>query len=134
MKVNCGLMPNFVLIAAYNYGFFLLLCLRLDKRIKLSYFVILVPVWVLMLYFTIYITIVGVASRNPQANNCEKVFVSLLVPMGFFTSLILVICYIEGYIKTKLITYLFAPQLLGYLMLYLFVRCLVKPAPSFTRI
>ena len=134
LKVNFGLLPNFILISAYNYGFFFLLCLRLDQKIKLSYFIILIPVWILMLYFTIFTTVVGVASRNPRANTCEKVFVSLLVPTGFFTTLILAICYIEGYIKTKHIAYLFAPQLLGYLMLYLFVRCLVKPAPSFTRI
>jgi len=109
LKVNLGLLPNFLLIATYNYGFFLLLCLRLDKRIKLSYFIILIPVWVLMLYFTVFATFVGVASRNDRANTCEKVFVSLLVPLGFFATLVLVICYIEGYLKPEAIAYLFLP-------------------------
>lgn len=133
-KVNLGLIPNLILIVAYNYGFYFLLSLRLDKKIKLNYFVILIPVWLTMLYFTIYGTLIGIASRNPRANTCEKVFVSLLVPMGFWTSLVLVICYIEGYIKPKAIGYLFIPQILGYLMLYLFIRCLVKPVPSMSKI
>ena len=109
LKVNCGMIPNFILIAAYNYGFFLLLCLRLDRRIKLNYFLILIPIWITLLYFTIFATIVGIASRNPRANTCEKVFLSLLVPMGFVVTLLLAICYLEGYIKPKAIAYLFLP-------------------------
>ena len=133
-KINCGLIPNFIIFTAYNYGFFILLCLRLDKRIKLNYFVILIPIWLMLLYVTIFTTVVGIASRNNRVNSCEKVFVSLLVPLGFFTTIILAICQIEGYIKFKFVAYLFLPQLLGFLMLYLYVRCLVKPTPSFTRV
>ena len=91
-KINCGLVPNFLIFAAYNYGFFFLLCMRLDKRIKLSYFVILIPLWFMLLYTTIFATVVGIASRNSRVNSCEKIFVSLLVPTGFFTTIILAIC------------------------------------------
>jgi len=103
------MIPNMIIIAAYNYGFFILLCLRLDRRIKLNYFFILIPVWITLIYFAIYATIVGIASRNPSANTCEKVFLSLLAPMGFVVTLCLTICYVEGYIKPKAIAYLFLP-------------------------
>ena len=108
-KVNCGMLPNFLLFGAYNYGFFILLCLRLDKRIKLSYFVILIPVWIMLIYIIVFATIVGIASHNSRVNSCEKVLVSLLVPLGFLSTIILVICQVEGYIKSKVWAYLFLP-------------------------
>ena len=63
-KINCGLIPNFLLFAGYHGGFFALLCLRLDKRISTSFFVILIPLWVFLVYIGAFLVISGLASTN----------------------------------------------------------------------
>lgn len=63
-KINCGLLPNFLLFAGYHGGFFSMLCLRLDKEISTSYFVILIPLWVFLIYMSAFLVVSGLASTN----------------------------------------------------------------------
>lgn len=128
--MNFGLAINFCIVSAYTYGFWALLCLRLDRKIGLSYFVILIPLWLAVLYLASYFVVLGIASPNPRANKFEKIFLSLLVPSGFLATMILLVCYVEKLIKPKAFGYLFMPIVAGYLLLYLFIRCLVKPVDN----
>ena len=61
-KVNCGLIPNFLIFAAWNGGFMYLFCAKLDQVIELSIFVILIPLWLLCIYGYAFMILVGVAS------------------------------------------------------------------------
>ena len=68
-----------------------LLCYRLDGEIELSFFVILIPFWILLLYICSFVVLLGLASKNKKVNKCEKVFLALQLPIGFLLSLILAI-------------------------------------------
>jgi len=101
----------------------------LDGKTELSLFVILIPFWLILFYVCAYVLLVGLASKNSKVSKCEKVFLSLLVPFGFTISTVLALCFAEGYIKTKL-AFLFLPQIFSFLILYLYIRCLVKPTKA----
>jgi len=72
-----------------------LLCYRLDGEIELSFFVILIPFWILLLYICSFVVLLGLASKNKKVNKCEKVFLALQLPIGFLLSLILAIWRLE---------------------------------------
>ena len=126
-KINCGLIPNFLIFAAWNGGFMYLFCAKLDKDIALSIFVILIPIWLLLLYGYAFMVLVGLASKNSRVNTCEKVFLSLLVPIGFTITIVLALCRFEDYF-TLPIYIIVLPEGGSMLFLYLYVRCLVKPS------
>jgi hypothetical protein len=127
--INLGMFPNFLFFASFSYGFFYLLSKKLDEKkfgdSELSLFVILIPFWLLLIYCCAYVVLLGLASQNSKVNVCEKVFLSLLVPLGFIVSTVLLLCFAEGYLSNSL-TFLFIPQISSFLFLYLYVRCLVK--------
>jgi hypothetical protein len=72
-----------------------LLCYRLDGEIELSFFIILIPFWILLLYICSFVVLLGLASKNKKVNKCEKVFLALQLPIGFLLSLILAIWRLE---------------------------------------
>ena len=102
-------------------------CAKLDKDISLSIFVILIPIWLLLLYGYAFMVLVGLASKNSRVNTCEKVFLSLLVPIGFTITIVLALCRFEDYF-TLPIYIIVLPEGGSMLFLYLYVRCLVKPS------
>jgi hypothetical protein len=65
---------------------------RLDNESELSWFTILIPFWLLLIYGCGFVILLGLASQNSKVNKCEKVFLSLLVPTGFIVSTILALC------------------------------------------
>jgi hypothetical protein len=93
----------------------------------MSWFIVLVPCWLLLIYICAFMIIVGLASTNTKVNQAERLVLSLCVPLGFLASTILAVCYIDKYITTSL-GYLFLPQLGSFIMAYLYIRCLVKPS------
>lgn len=133
-KINCGLIPNFLLFAAYHGGFFALLCMRLDNRIETSYFIILIPLWVFLVYMSAFLVVSGLASNNHRVNKCERIFLSVLVPIGFILTIVLGICLLEGYLHWK-VYWTFVPLVCSLIFSYLYVRCLVKPSkPDFMKV
>ena len=128
-KINCGLIPNFLLFASYHGGFFAMLCLRLDDRISISYFVILIPLWVFLLYMSAFLVVSGLASTNQRVNKCERIFLSVLVPIGFILTIVLGLCLLDGYAEFP-VYWTFVPLVISIVFSYLYVRCLVKPSKS----
>ena len=129
-KINCGLIPNFIIFAAWNGGFMYLFCAKLDQQLTLSIFVILIPFWILLLFLYAYLVLVGLASKNSRVNTCERVFLSLLVPIGFTTTIVLALCRLENYFQLPI--YIIAiPEGCSMLFLYLYIRCLVKPSKGY---
>lgn len=126
IKLNVSLLPNWFLVTAFCITFSNLLCARLDSVIELSYFVVLIPFWLLLLYVCSYVILVGLASTNSKVNKAERLILSLFVPLGFLCSTVLAVCYVDGYIKNVRLGYLFLPQLASFLGAYLYGRCLVK--------
>ena len=129
-KINCGLIPNFIIFALWNGGFMYLFCAKLDGDISLSIFVILIPIWLLLLYGYAFMVLVGLASKNSRVNTCEKVFLSLLVPIGFTITMVLALCKAEEYL-TLPIYIVVIPEGGSMLFLYLYMRCLVKPSQGY---
>jgi len=105
----------------------------MDEEIELSLFVIFIPIWILIIVLFIFVALNGLASKNNRVNKCEKIFLSLLVPTGFTLTFILVISFLEGHFESKVI-FLFAPEALSFFFLYLYIRCLVKPTTSYTKV
>ena len=96
----------------------------------MNIFVILIPVWLLLLYGYAFMVLVGLASKNSRVNTCEKIFLSLLVPIGFTTTIVLSLCRLEGYFQLP-IYIIIIPEGGSMLFLYLYVRCLVKPSKGY---
>jgi hypothetical protein len=108
LKLNVSLVPNLIAVAAFVVTFSNLLCARLDTRIELSFFVVLIPFWLLLLYVCSYMILVGLASTNSKVNKAERLLLSLFVPLGFVCSTVLAVCYLDGYLQVKL-SFLFIP-------------------------
>ena len=83
-----------------------------------------------MLYLYAFMVLVGMASKNSRVNTCEKVFLSLLVPIGFTSTIVLALCRIEKYFELP-IYMVIIPEGGSMLFLYLYVRCLVKPSKGY---
>lgn len=94
-KINCGLIPNFIIFLGYNLGFMYLLAARIDGTYKVNLFIVLIPLWVLLLYIFSFMVLKGLASSNSKVNKCEKVLLSLLVPIGILSTVILGVCRLE---------------------------------------
>lgn len=82
-----------------------MLCLKFDGTLNVSLFVILIPLWIIVLPLFVYTIMKGLAAINSRANKCEKVFLSVLVPSnfifnytlgGFIISFIMAIHYAEN--------------------------------------
>ena len=133
-KLNCGLIPNFTVFAGYHGGFFALLCLRLDRTIDTSFFIILIPFWLFLIYCSIFLVISGLASTNQRVNKCERVALSVVVPIGFILSIVLGLCLVDGYAAFPVYV-TFIPLVASLIFSYLYVRCLVKPSrPDFVKV
>ena len=124
-RLNLGLLPNSLLISGFAVTFSVLLCARLDGMINLNFFVVLIPVWVVLLYFCSYLVLVGLASKNYKVAKSERLVLSLLTPLGLLASAVLSVCYVEGYIRCSL-GYLYIPQACSFGSAYLYIRCLVS--------
>ena len=127
-KLNVSLLPNCLLVTGFVHVFSYLLCARLDGQISLSFFVVLIPCWLLLLYVCSYMILVGLASNNSKVNKGERLILSLFVPLGFLTSTVLAVCYADGYLDSVKLGYLYTPQLASFLGAYLYARCLVRPS------
>ena len=124
-----GILINLLFIPTGVFLFLYLLAQRLDGQNEVSFFVLMIPLWVIAIPIFAYIILNGLAAQNTRINNVEKVFLSLFVPMGFLISLILLMWYIESgkwKEKEKLLRILFIPHLLSLMALYLYLRCLVR--------
>ena len=126
-KINLGLIPNFLLFGGYHAGFFAMLCMRLDGAINTSYFIILIPLWIFLLYLSTFLVISGLASTNQRVNKCERITLSLLVPVGFILSICLGLCIADGYASYPIYV-TFIPLVASLIFSYLYVRCLVRPS------
>lgn len=132
-KINFGLVPNFLIFTAYHAGFFCMLCMKLDGEIETSYFVILIPLWIMLLYFSSFLVITGLASTNQRVNKCERIMLSVLVPIGFILSLCLSLAIADGGASYPI--YMCGIPLVASLILaYLYVRCLVRPSKDFVKV
>jgi hypothetical protein len=83
-KINFGIILNMLLIPGFFYGFLVALCLRFDGMIDTSYFILLIPFWIILLPLFIFIILNGMATKNSRANKCEKSSLSVMVPSKNF--------------------------------------------------
>ena len=126
-KINCGLIPNFILFSGYHVGFFSMLCLRLDGEIGTSFFIILIPLWVFLLYISAFLVISGLASTNQRVNKCERICLSVLVPIGFILTILMGLMLVDE-VASYPIYVMFIPLVSSIIFSYLYVRCLIKPS------
>ena len=126
MKINFGMIINSLMIPCFFYGFLVALCMKFDSMIDTSIFILLIPLWVLILPLVIFIVIKGVATRNSRANKCEKITLSLMVPSGFLASFIMLLLYVEKFIEKPKILFVLIPCFSSIICLYLYMRCLIK--------
>ena len=126
-KINCGLFQNFIIFAGYNSYFMYLLAAKIDGTSHVNLFIILIPLWVLLLYIFSFMVLKGLASSNSKVNKCEKIILSLMVPIGILSTVMLGVCRLEKIIDWPIFT-LLIPLIMSLLSLYLFVRCLIRPS------
>ena len=79
-KINFGMVINMFMIPGFFYGFLVALCMRFDGWIDTSLFILLIPLWIILLPMFIFIVLNGIATKNSRANKCEKLTLSLMVP------------------------------------------------------
>ena len=127
VKFNLGLLPNYLCFTAFFSIFSHLFAQKMDGATQISLFIILIPLWLLVIYVVSFVVLAGLASKNKKINICEKILLALVPPLGFITSGVLAICVLEGYFTCQL-WILFMPEVGSALFLYLYVRCLVKPS------
>lgn len=75
---------------------------------------------------SIFLIISGLASTNQRVNKCERIILSILVPIGFILSVILGLVILDGHAKYPVYV-IFIPLLASIIFSYLYVRCLIKP-------
>ena len=126
-KINFGLFPNFIIFAGFNSSFMYLLAAKIDGTYQVNLFVILIPLWILLLYIFSFMVLKGLSSSNSKVNKCEKIILSLMVPIGILFTVILGVCRLEQIIDWPIFT-LLIPLIMSLLSLYLFVRCLIRPS------
>ena len=76
---------------------------------------------------SIFLVISGLASTNQRVNKCERITLSVLVPIGFILSLIFGLAILDGH-ATYPVYVVFIPLLASIIFSYLYVRCLIKPS------
>ena len=133
-----GVLLNLLFVPGALFMFVYLAAQRLDKQNEISFFLLFLPIWIAALPVCAYIILNGLAAQNSRIERCEKLTLSLCVPLGFLTTLILLVVYIEGHFPTSeeelggrgqpnWLFVIFLPHLLSLLCLYLYLRCLVRP-------
>jgi hypothetical protein len=86
----------------------------------------LIPLWVFLIYLSIFLVISGLASTNQRVNKCERISLSVFVPIGFILTIIFNLFLADGILEFPV--YLtFIPLLASLIFSYLYVRCLVRP-------
>ena len=90
-----GIGLNLFFIPIGVLAFLFLLAQRLDGHNSISFFILLIPLWITSLPVFAYIILNGLAAQNTRINNCEKVSLSVLIPFGFLITLILLMWYAE---------------------------------------
>jgi hypothetical protein len=60
--INFGMLPNWVIFSCFCYGFYYLMAQRLDGKSEQSWFTILIPFWILLVYGTAFVILLGLAS------------------------------------------------------------------------
>lgn len=138
-KLDClGTLFNILFLPGGIAAFLFFLCQRLDGENSLSFFLLMLPVWISAIPLFAYIILNGIAARNTRINKCEKLMLSLIVPCGFLVTLILLMVYVEGGLPTgqgsdtesdtsEWLGVIFVPHFVSLLCLYLYLRCLVRP-------
>ena len=112
-------------------GFIILCALRLDDVIKLNWFIITIPTWILILPIGILTILHGITSQNHNVTIVEKIAISTLVPIGFIASYILGLLKLEEYIDLDL-SIVFIPNFVSVIAFYIYTRQLktVKIVPK----
>ena len=100
--------------------------MRLDGEIETSFFILLIPLWVFLVYLSAYLVISGLASTNQRVNKCEKIALSVLVPIGFILTICLGICLLDDLVDIPVYV-TFIPLVGSLIFSYLYVRCFFKP-------
>ena len=91
-----GSLINIIFVPASLYGFVFFLAQRLDGENNVSFFILLIPIWVGVIPLIAYTVLCGVASKNLRISRCEKILLSLSVPLGFLITGILLVLYVEN--------------------------------------
>lgn len=126
-KLNFGIVINMILIPAFFFSFLVALCRKFDGVIDTNIFILLIPLWTVILPLIIFLVVNGVATKNSRANKCEKLSLSLMVPSGIIASTILLLLHSEGYMPKAKIFVLLIPSFVSDICTYLYLRCLIKP-------
>ena len=130
-----GLLINLCIVPGGIFLFLMLIADRLDGNNKLSMFLLLLPFWIALIPIFAYVIIHGLAAKNKRINICERVFLSIIVPIGFLATVIMLVYNYEkwgnraGYPtheSLKWLKLIFIPHVLSLLCLYLYLRCLVR--------
>ena len=94
---------------------------RLDSQISVSWFVILIPLWLILLPTAALTILYGLAAQDKTISVVERVIISTLVPLGFLITLVLFILKIEDTIDTKNY-FILIPHWVSLLALYIYKR------------
>jgi hypothetical protein len=90
-----GVLMNIFTIPGGIFTFYFLTAQRLDGGNQISFFILFIPIWIAILPLFAFIVLKGLAAENTRVNKCEKVSISILIPIGFLASLILLVFYID---------------------------------------
>lgn len=126
IRIDMGLLSNVIVIPGFFYLFWVGLCLKFDGKTSISLFVLLIPLWIIGIALIVFTVLNGLSTQNKRASKCEKILLSLMVPMGICISFILLVLQAEKIIKTYVFV-LLIPHGISLACLYLYLRCLVKP-------
>lgn len=126
-----GVLLNILILPGGIYFCLFLAAGRIDGANQISLFVCMIPIWIAALPAFLYVILHGLASQNMRINALEKFALSFVVPVGFLTSLIWIITYVEKKLSTKSdskeLKYILIPHYFSLVCLYLYLRCLVRP-------
>lgn len=146
-----GILTNIALIPGGIFAFVFFTAQRLDGENQVSFFVLLTPIWISALPLSAYLVLNGMAAPNLNLSTCEKLLLSLLVPVGFLICLICLILFVEGKLPVPgdssglssdaqtnryglkpttagdMLLFAFVPHFVSLLCLYLYLRCLSRP-------
>ena len=85
MIINLCFVPGGIFL------FLMLIADRLDGNNKISMFLLLLPFWIALIPLFAYVIIHGLAAKNKRINICERVFLSIIVPIGFLATIIMLV-------------------------------------------
>lgn len=61
-KIDMGLIINFIMIPGFFYGFWLALCMRFDGTINTNLFILLIPLWIIIIPLFVFTVLNGLAT------------------------------------------------------------------------